>query len=165
MATAKQVARDLLDALPEDCTLEDISYHVYVRAKGEEGFQDLSTDRATPQRSGAPPEGLKEQSRIAEMLEVGLRKAWSQCALAGFAEGIRVTSRHMCFQAVLRHHPAVLSLVEPVIKACSSPFHLAEWATASEISDEAFVVLVTGKRSTRVTRARASRPSGREKRR
>lgn len=48
MASAKQVARDLLEALPEDCTLEDISYHLYVRAMVEEGLQDLDTDRATP---------------------------------------------------------------------------------------------------------------------
>jgi hypothetical protein len=48
MASAKQVARDLLEALPEDCTLEDISYHLYVRAKVEEGLLDLDADRATP---------------------------------------------------------------------------------------------------------------------
>ncbi len=48
MATAKQVALDLLEALPEDCTLEDIAYHLYVRAKVEEGLQDLDADRATP---------------------------------------------------------------------------------------------------------------------
>jgi hypothetical protein len=47
MATAKQVARDLLETLPEDCTLEDISYHLYVRAKVEEGLGDLDADRAT----------------------------------------------------------------------------------------------------------------------
>ena len=48
MATAKQVARDLLEALPEDCSLEDISYHLYVRAKVEEGLQDLDAGRAAP---------------------------------------------------------------------------------------------------------------------
>ena len=48
MATAKQVARDLLDSLPDDCSLEDISYHLYVRAKVEEGLRDLDEGRVVP---------------------------------------------------------------------------------------------------------------------
>jgi predicted transcriptional regulator len=47
MASAKQVAREILETLPEDCTLEEISYHLYVRAKVEEGLRDLDADRAT----------------------------------------------------------------------------------------------------------------------
>ncbi len=31
MGSAKQVARELLDRLPEDCSLADILYHLYVR--------------------------------------------------------------------------------------------------------------------------------------
>ena len=48
MATAKQVARDLLDSLPDDCSLEDISYHLYVWAKVEEGLRDLDEGRVVP---------------------------------------------------------------------------------------------------------------------
>jgi predicted transcriptional regulator len=48
MATAKQVAKELLEALPEDCTLEDISYHLYVRARVDEGLRDLKSGRHVP---------------------------------------------------------------------------------------------------------------------
>lgn len=33
MENAKQQVRELLDALPDDCSLEDIQYHVYVHQK------------------------------------------------------------------------------------------------------------------------------------
>src|SRR4030042_7016357 len=72
MATAKQVARDLLETLPEDCTLEDISYHLYVSgpalSHGRESIASLSrhgrrpawtpTDRSrcsSSARARAPP--------------------------------------------------------------------------------------------------------------
>ncbi len=48
MATPKQVAREVLDSLPEDCSLEDIAYHLYVRAQVEEGVRDLDEGRAVP---------------------------------------------------------------------------------------------------------------------
>jgi hypothetical protein len=41
MASAKQVARDVLDRLPEDCSLEDIHYHLYVRQMIEEGRREI----------------------------------------------------------------------------------------------------------------------------
>jgi hypothetical protein len=41
MASAKQVARELLDRLPEDCSLEDIQYHLYVRQMIEEGRREI----------------------------------------------------------------------------------------------------------------------------
>jgi predicted transcriptional regulator len=48
MATAKQIARDILDALPEECSLEDISYHLYVRAQVEAGLADIDAGRVVP---------------------------------------------------------------------------------------------------------------------
>jgi hypothetical protein len=95
------------------------------------------------------------------MLVTG-KPGWAQGWWDGFVEGIRLTSRTMCLDVVERHHAAVLSLVEPVIKACPCPFQLKEWAVvSSEISDEAFVTLVTGKPPVRAARSRASRPSRR----
>jgi hypothetical protein len=41
MASAKQVARQLLERLPEDCSLEDIQYHLYVRRMIEEGRREI----------------------------------------------------------------------------------------------------------------------------
>lgn len=48
MATAKQVARDVLDTLSDECSLEDISYHIYLRARVEEGLADLDAGRTVP---------------------------------------------------------------------------------------------------------------------
>ena len=48
MATPREVARAVLDSLPEDCSLEDIAYHLYVRAQREKGVGDLDEGRAVP---------------------------------------------------------------------------------------------------------------------
>jgi len=45
MASAKQVALDILDRLPDDCSLEDIQYHLYVRQMIEEGRSDIREGR------------------------------------------------------------------------------------------------------------------------
>lgn len=39
MNTAKDEIRHLLDRLPEDCSLEDIQYHLYVIEKIKHGLQ------------------------------------------------------------------------------------------------------------------------------
>ena len=41
MASPKQVARQVLDSLPDDCSLEEIHYRLYVRQMVEEGRQDV----------------------------------------------------------------------------------------------------------------------------
>ena len=38
MKTAKEGVRDLLEHLPEDASLEDIQYHIYVRQKVQKGL-------------------------------------------------------------------------------------------------------------------------------
>ena len=38
MKTAKDEVRDLLEALPEDVSLEEIQYHLYVRQKIQRGL-------------------------------------------------------------------------------------------------------------------------------
>ena len=48
MATAKQIAQDLLISLADDCTLEEISYRLYLRAKVDEGLEDLDSGRVVP---------------------------------------------------------------------------------------------------------------------
>jgi hypothetical protein len=48
MPTAKQVVRDILDTLPDECSPDDISYHIYVRARMEEGLADLDAGRTVP---------------------------------------------------------------------------------------------------------------------
>lgn len=38
MSTAKTEVRSLLEKLPDDCTLEDIQYHLYVVEKVQRGI-------------------------------------------------------------------------------------------------------------------------------
>ena len=38
MKTAKEEVRELLEQLPEDTSLEDIQYHIYVRQKVQKGL-------------------------------------------------------------------------------------------------------------------------------
>ena len=45
MATGKEAVRELLDRLPDDSSLEDIQYHIYVRQKVEQGLQAIDDER------------------------------------------------------------------------------------------------------------------------
>ena len=40
MMSAKQEVRTLLDKLPDNCSIEDIQYHLYVLEKVRRGFED-----------------------------------------------------------------------------------------------------------------------------
>ena len=40
MASAKQAVLDLLKGLPDDASLEDIQYHLYVLQRVQKGLQD-----------------------------------------------------------------------------------------------------------------------------
>jgi predicted transcriptional regulator len=45
METPKQQVQELLENLPEDASLEDIQYHLYVRQKIEQGLADVAAGR------------------------------------------------------------------------------------------------------------------------
>ena len=45
MATAKEDVRHLLEQLPDDVSLEQIQYHIYVRQKIEQGLADVEGGR------------------------------------------------------------------------------------------------------------------------
>lgn len=49
MQTAKQEVSDLLNRLPEDCSLEDVQYHLYVLQKIERGLKDAEEGRVFTQ--------------------------------------------------------------------------------------------------------------------
>ena len=49
MPTAKQEVSKLLTKLPEDCSLEDIQYHLYVLQKIERGLKDGEEGRVYTQ--------------------------------------------------------------------------------------------------------------------
>jgi len=45
MQSAKQEVMELLKGLPDDSTLEEIQYHLYVRQKVQRGIQDAEAGR------------------------------------------------------------------------------------------------------------------------
>ena len=49
MQTAKKEVSELLNRLPEDCSLEDIQYHLYVLQKIERGLKDAKEGRVYSQ--------------------------------------------------------------------------------------------------------------------
>jgi predicted transcriptional regulator len=48
VASAKQAVRDILRQLPEDCTLEDVQYQLYVRQKLEKSRAAAAQGRLLP---------------------------------------------------------------------------------------------------------------------
>jgi predicted transcriptional regulator len=50
MSTPKDEVRKLLDRLPDDSSLEDIQYHIYVREKIERGLKDVNEGRVLSQQ-------------------------------------------------------------------------------------------------------------------
>jgi predicted transcriptional regulator len=49
METAKDEVRRILDALPDDATLEDIQYRIYVRQAIDAGRRDIAAGRTLSQ--------------------------------------------------------------------------------------------------------------------
>ncbi|OGQ60562.1 MAG: hypothetical protein A3J24_08705 [Deltaproteobacteria bacterium RIFCSPLOWO2_02_FULL_53_8] len=45
METAKQEATRLIASLPDDCSLEEIQYHLFVMQKIEAGLRDMDSNR------------------------------------------------------------------------------------------------------------------------
>ena len=49
MKTAKDEVREILEGLPEDASLEEIQYQIYVRQKIDRGLKDLDEGRTVTQ--------------------------------------------------------------------------------------------------------------------
>lgn len=49
MATAKQHAQKVLDTLPDETSLEEIQYHLYVLQRVERGRRDIGAGRVVAQ--------------------------------------------------------------------------------------------------------------------
>ena len=49
MSTAKEEVESLLNRLPEDCSLEDIQYHLYVLEKVRQGLEEADTQGSVSQ--------------------------------------------------------------------------------------------------------------------
>ena len=48
MASAKQFVLDVLNALPDDCSVEDVQYELYVRQKVAQGEQAADAGETVP---------------------------------------------------------------------------------------------------------------------
>lgn len=46
--TTKQKVREILDRLPDDCSIEDVLYHLYVVQAVERGEADVAAGRTIP---------------------------------------------------------------------------------------------------------------------
>jgi hypothetical protein len=44
----KDVVRELLDQLPDDCTIDDVQYHLYVIASVEQGRAEIAEGKGIP---------------------------------------------------------------------------------------------------------------------
>ncbi|HEY4188294.1 MAG TPA: hypothetical protein VGP07_24680 [Polyangia bacterium] len=53
MQPAKKTVRALLDRLPDDCSLEDVLYHLYVIQKVEAGLADAEAGKLIPREQVA----------------------------------------------------------------------------------------------------------------
>jgi predicted transcriptional regulator len=49
MNTVKEAVIRMIQALPDDCTMEDIAYHVAVRRQVEQGMADVAAGRVISQ--------------------------------------------------------------------------------------------------------------------
>lgn len=45
MAQVKDQVREILERLPDDCTLDDVLYHLYVVQSVERGLEDVAAGR------------------------------------------------------------------------------------------------------------------------
>ncbi len=61
MQKIKQEVRKLLNRLPDDCSLEDVQYHLYVLQKIEHGLKDAEEGRVYTQE--------EIEKRMAQWLE------------------------------------------------------------------------------------------------
>ena len=48
MATAKQTVRELLEQMPDDCSLEDVLYHLYVLQRVSQGLVEADAGDLIP---------------------------------------------------------------------------------------------------------------------
>jgi hypothetical protein len=49
VSTIKEAVIRIIESLPEDCTLEDIHYHLYVREKVERGIKAIDEGQVVSQ--------------------------------------------------------------------------------------------------------------------
>ena len=66
MAQTKDTVKALLDRLPDDCSLDDVLYHLYVIQAVERGLEDVAQGRVIPHDEVADTLRRKWQAGRAE---------------------------------------------------------------------------------------------------
>ena len=59
---AKQTVRELLDRLPDDCSLDEVLYHIYVVQAVQKGIADADAGRVLPHEEVA--EALRKRWQL-----------------------------------------------------------------------------------------------------
>jgi hypothetical protein len=119
-----------------------------------------------------PKEVVMGSSLVAEVKRRSRAEGRAEGRVEGRVEGEIVDARSLCAEFVKQHHPAILSVVAPVIDACVDAGRLHAWALAApRVSDAELVRLVGAEAAaesaepsgSRSSRGRAPRPSRRAK--
>ena len=98
--------------------------------------------------------------------QMGVEEGEVRGEARGEAKGRISNARQMCADLVKELHPGSAAALLPAIEACDQPETLRSWTLqCAKLSDEAFVMLVTGKPRARAARSRATRPSRRSSKR
>jgi len=104
----------------------------------------------------------KDRAMQSWLYQLGADEGEARGQAKGEAEGQIKTARQMCADLVKEFHPGTAAALLPAIEACDQPETLRSWTLqCAKLSDEAFVMLVTGKPPVRIARSRATRPSRR----
>ena len=59
-AQTKEVVRQLLDRLPDDCTIDDVQYHLYIIGSVKQGRSEIAQGKGIPH----------------DQAKAGLRRKW-----------------------------------------------------------------------------------------
>jgi hypothetical protein len=118
-----------------------------------------------------PKEVVMGSSLLTEVMRRSRAEGRAEGHSEGRAEG-EVIVRSLCAELVKQHHPAILSVVAPVIEACADVGRLHAWALAAPRVSDAELVRLVGAEApggpsrpsgSRSSRGRAPRPSRRAK--
>lgn len=72
IANTKEQLRDVIEGLLDDCTVENVQYHLYVQQKVQRGVEDLCTGRVpsleeVERRRPKIPRGKLDPGRVCDL--------------------------------------------------------------------------------------------------
>ena len=121
MSTAKNEVQQLLNTLPDDCSLEDIQYHLYVIEKVRNGLEIADTLRSTLARGGG-----------ATVRQMAYRVRWSPRA----TDDLEAIAQYISLDSPAYAKAVVKTILEITRKFSQFPF---AGRVVPELNDEIFV--------------------------